>query len=674
MILPQTPYTTMFVLLSTISILLGIYIWQRFRGPEAALGMLIILASVEWILVSILQLGSADLSIKLFWNKVKYIGLVVPPTAWLVFTIFYTGHGEWVTRRNVAFLSSIPVITLVLTFTNEYHGLIWESITLEAEDSFLVVHHTSGVWFLINVVYTYILLVGGSFLLIQMIIHYRSLFRWQSFALLVGALLPLLWSMLYLAGLNLYSYLEPTPLLFPVVNLAIIFVLLYVRTLDIVPVARETVIDSMSDSVIVLDSQNRVVDMNPSAQQFIRHGRSNFIGKSIEEVWPDWSDQMNFNELTEGGKEIVLTQEGEQHIYDLRISSLMSWRGDPISHVIVIRDITERKKAEEEIKKFKTISDRAGYGTAIHDLEGNLIYVNETFAKMHGYTAEELCGKNMVILYSEEHLSPNRLNELKKGGNYTAEEVHHKRKDNTGFPALVSRTLIKDDKENPLFVAVTAVDITKRKQAEDKIKQSLQEKEILLREIHHRVKNNLQIISSLLSLQSRYIKDKKDLEMIEESQDRIRSMALIHEKLYQSENLADIDFDDYITDMVNRLIQLHGAGDITLTIDAGTVSLGIDAAIPCGLIINELVSNCLKHAFSGGKGEIRILLHSVNGHIELVVSDNGVGVPEDFDFRHTDTLGLRLVTILAEDQLNGDIRLIRTKGTEFRITFEQDSG
>ncbi|SNQ60429.1 PAS domain S-box protein [Candidatus Methanoperedens nitratireducens] len=208
---------------------------------------------------------------------------------------------------------------------------------------------------------------------------------------------------------------------------------------------------------------------------------------------------------------------------------------------------------------------------------------------------------------------------------------------------------------------------------EEQIKESLTEKEMLLKEIHHRVKNNMQIISSLLRLQSRDIKEKKYTDMFTDSQNRITSMALIHEKLYQSKGLEKIDFDDYIRDLANGLIQSYGAnGNIKLNIDVRDVSLGIDSAIPCGLVINELVTNSLKHAFPDGrKGEIMISLHMTEGNmIELIVSDSGVSIPANIDIRKTESLGLHLVTILVENQLHGEINLDRSKGTEFLVKFK----
>lgn len=216
-------------------------------------------------------------------------------------------------------------------------------------------------------------------------------------------------------------------------------------------------------------------------------------------------------------------------------------------------------------------------------------------------------------------------------------------------------------------------EITERRRAEEETRASLRDKEILLREIHHRVKNNLQVIHSLLRLQSRQIEDERYREMFRDSQNRIRSMALIHETLYQSKDLANVSFREYVERLMSHLSASYGAnrGRIRLGVDADGLMLGIDVAIPCGLIVNELVSNSLKHAFPEDRyGEIRVSLQVTGGsQITLTVSDDGIGLPEDMDFRDSGSLGLHLVTMLVEDQLHGQIELNRAKGTEFRISF-----
>ncbi|NLX03783.1 MAG: PAS domain-containing protein [Phycisphaerae bacterium] len=214
-------------------------------------------------------------------------------------------------------------------------------------------------------------------------------------------------------------------------------------------------------------------------------------------------------------------------------------------------------------------------------------------------------------------------------------------------------------------------DVTEAKRAEEQIKASLQEKEVLLREIHHRVKNNLQIISSLLNLQSRYIQDERALDVFRESQNRIRSMVLIHEKLYRSKDLARVDFAEYVQSLASHLVRSYGTrrAGVDLRVHVEGVALPIDTAIPCGIIINELVTNALKHAFPDGRrGEIRIDLHPAEREYRLVVSDNGTGIPADLDFRKTESLGLQLVTTLT-DQLDGTVELERDGGTRFTIVF-----
>ncbi len=246
---------------------------------------------------------------------------------------------------------------------------------------------------------------------------------------------------------------------------------------------------------------------------------------------------------------------------------------------------------------------------------------------------------------------------------------------------LRQRIKVQDDlalqmaKQTKDLVAANAAlqtEIAERKQAEEQIKASLKEKEVLLKEIHHRVKNNLQIISSLLKLQARSIKDIQTLEIFNESQSRIRTMALIHESLYQSNDLSKINFAEYLRKLAANLFRSYEitSSGIKQIINVDNVFLEIDVAVPCGLIINELVSNSLKYAFpSGNEGEVKIELCSEqNRHFTLIVSDNGIGLPKNLDLQETRTLGLQLVNNLV-DQLEGSVEVDVNGGTEFKIQF-----
>lgn len=220
-------------------------------------------------------------------------------------------------------------------------------------------------------------------------------------------------------------------------------------------------------------------------------------------------------------------------------------------------------------------------------------------------------------------------------------------------------------------------ELTERRKAEKQLKKSLKEKDVLLKEVHHRVKNNLQVISSLLNLQSEQIRDKHALELFRDSQDRVRSMALIHEKLYQSKDLESVDFSEYVRSLVTGLFRAYetDVGRVALEVKVEEVTISIDSAIPCGLIINELVSNSLKYGFPPGwegRGKIRIALHPIDEDgVELIVGDNGVGIPKDLDIANVESLGLKLVMLLAEDQLGGKVRIERRGGTKFIIKFRE---
>jgi two-component sensor histidine kinase len=232
----------------------------------------------------------------------------------------------------------------------------------------------------------------------------------------------------------------------------------------------------------------------------------------------------------------------------------------------------------------------------------------------------------------------------------------------------------EEDRDILMFVSTQAAVAIERKKAEEALKASLREKEILLREIHHRVKNNMQVISSLLSFHSGRIEDPAAVEMIKDSQQRIRSMALVHEKLYQSKDMSRIDFASYIQSLTMRLFHfLQTDPDrVRIVTELDDISLDINIAVPLGLIINEVVSNAFKHAFPGERaGEIRIALRAEGeGRLVLTVSDNGVGIPEGLDLRNANTLGMQIVSMLV-DQIEGTIQFDGGPGTSVRIIFRE---
>lgn len=335
------------------------------------------------------------------------------------------------------------------------------------------------------------------------------------------------------------------------------------------------------------------------------------------------------------------------------------------------KKIEELKSSEERLKILFEFAPDAYY---ISDLKGNFVEGNREAERIIGYNKHELIGKNFLKL---KLLTPGQI---PKAAVELAKSVMGLPTGPTEF--ILNRKngkqIILEIRTHPVtlrgqnVVLGIARDITVRKQAEEQIKASLREKEVLLREIHHRVKNNMQIISSLIRLQSRSIKDKNLSDMFNISQSRIKSMALIHESLYRSRDLASIDFSDYVERLTTHLFSMYRikAGTIKFNMEIKDIYLDINRAIPCGLIINELVSNCLKHAFlDERKGEITLKMYEDrrNKHT-LIVKDNGIGFPKGLDFRNTETLGMQLVGDLVK-QLKGKIELKTEEGTEFKILF-----
>ena len=342
------------------------------------------------------------------------------------------------------------------------------------------------------------------------------------------------------------------------------------------------------------------------------------------------------------------------------------------------QDITRRKMVEKSLKdsesKFRNLVETTPDMIWEIDKTGKFTYISPQSSDILGYTPQEIVGKNIFSFIDPlvvENIQKIFSKHIENFTKINTLEVPAQRKDGTKITLEIRSVRANDNPDNHDGFQGIARDITEKAIATNQLKTSIHEKDILLQEIHHRVKNNMQIISSLLNLQITYLDDDGAVNLLKESQNRVRSMAIIHEKLYQSNDFTKINLAEYINSLVNGLFYSYSIKNhINSSIDVDDVELNIETAVPIGLILNELVSNSLKHGFPTGGGEIYIKLKTVDDKYEMIVGDNGKGFPKDIDFRNTDSLGLQLINNLV-NQIDGQITLNNDNGTEFKILFPE---
>ncbi|MCK4250878.1 PAS domain S-box protein [candidate division WOR-3 bacterium] len=462
----------------------------------------------------------------------------------------------------------------------------------------------------------------------------------------------------------------------------------------------ENMINSANAAIIVWNPQFRIIRFNYASEHLTGYTAHEIVGKELKIIFPEASrdEVLSKIECTLKGEywksvEIpILRKNG-----DIRIvlwNSANIYADDGVTIIATIAqgiDVTDRKRAEKALRqseeRFRAIFETAQDSIFIKDHTLRYIQVNSGMERLFGLPRSKLIGKTDEELFGKKTAIKIRETDSRVLKGEIIEEESAKPVKGITMIFHVIKVPMRDSSGKIIGLCGIARDVTDRKRAEEQIKQSLKEKEVLLKEIHHRVKNNMQIISSLLNLQSRYIKGKKALEMFQNSQARIRAMALVHEKLYRSQDLARINFVEYVNDLVKQLFRSHGISPakIKFNIKIKDVFLDINTAIPCSLIINELVSNSLKHAFpasakaaagkpNGRKGKIDIVFNlGEDNKLLLMVKDNGIGLPDKIDIKNTTTLGLQLVTTLVE-QLGGTIEVDMKRGTTFKIKFDKSEG
>jgi len=441
--------------------------------------------------------------------------------------------------------------------------------------------------------------------------------------------------------------------------------------------------------VIEWDMNFSIVQWNHSAEKIFGWKQSEVTGKNAEIIIPEeaknqvsviWQDIIS----KRGGERSTnenITKDGRRVSCEWYNTPLINEFNEVIGVASLVEDVTERMKAEELLRSqreyLRTVIDTDPNFVFAKDWDGRFTLVNKAVAENYGTTVDNLIGKsdadfNSNIQEVDHFLSNDR--EVITTGNpkfIPEEQVTDTTSGKSRWYQTIKVPLKSSD--GSMHVLGVAADITARKLAEEITWKSLKEKELLLKEIHHRVKNNLQIIVSLLKLQSKYVFDPRDLEIFNKSRSRVETMSLIHEKLYKSADISQIDMGNYLKDLVGHLLKAYNLSTarIEFNINAENILMSIDTAIPCGLIVNELINNILKHAFPDGyNGKIELNLRRSDENVVLEVIDNGVGVPDSFNMDKNDSLGMQLVDTLVK-QLDGVIEVTRTDGTRFSIEFRE---
>ncbi|MBU0487291.1 MAG: PAS domain S-box protein [Bacteroidetes bacterium] len=470
-----------------------------------------------------------------------------------------------------------------------------------------------------------------------------------------------------------------------------------------------------NDAIMIL--QNEImIDCNETALLMFACRKADLISKPLFAFSPAF--QADGSLSAERGAEIIKAgDKGKQQVhnwrflrkdgisFDAEVGHNAFMVNDERYTQVIIRDITERIISENKVKEsrrnYKNLVESFPDGIAI-SVKNNIVYINQTGLNLLGVKDTiHLSERTIFNNFSPENRKKlqKKLEEAQKGMIQDFTEVLYRRPaddqqinieikflkyiyNNQNATQIIIRDISTRKELELQKIRSKAMqeaneklqrEIQERVKTEKKLKNSLQEKEVLIKEVHHRVKNNLQIISSILNLQSSFITNEEVVNMIHESQDRIKSMALVHENLYKNKDLSQIDFDEYIINLSNNLYRSYGIdfNNIKLHLKLDKVFLPLDIGIPCGLILNELIANSIKYAFQHtNKGNIFVILKtSKKGEVKLIVADDGIGMSKEIDFKNTKSLGLQLVTTLVE-QIDGKIILNTEKGTEFTILFK----
>lgn len=669
-----SPYIIPLVLAALISSWVAVYSWSRRANRGAMALTLLALAVAEWALGYALEIAGADLQTKIFWGKSQYLGIVLVPLLWVGFAFHHANRAKWLSVRNVLPMSIIPAVTFALALTTEKHGLIWDEIGVTQTNSFSALSVTYGFWFWIHTGYSYILLLIGTVFVIRSIGRMSGVYRRQAFVLLLAVMAPWIGNAFYLSGLSPIPDLDLTPFAFTVTVVSFTWGIFGFQLVDLSPIARTTVIDEMNSGMMVLDTKNLIVDINPAALKILGISESKVLGRRAADILSAWPDLVQkYGQVMEAVDEIAIGEGAGRQWFELRLSPLHDRRNEVVGRAVTITDITPRVQAETQLLEsralYKQMVESASDIIYSTDENGHFTYANPIALHLMGFQSEEqVLGRHYLEL-----AAPHQRRDLRRF--YNRQFIYGETNTYYEFAAITTDgselwlgqnvQIVREDGRIAGFQAV-ARDITELKRtqnalalARDEALEASRLKSQLLAKISHELRTPLSGIlgyAELLLLNTFGGLTKRQNQAISQIVDGANYLSrLVNELLDEAQieaktiklNLGWFHPRNLLMDVESGMLMLAKKKGIDLT-------AAIDPSLPEELLGDEhrlhqvlvnLMGNAIKFTDRGG---VRVDLSSVDNETWAIrVSDTGIGIPagaQDYifePFRQVDPHGRR---------------------------------
>lgn len=634
---------------------MAVYSWRRRRIRGAVPLCLLMLAIVVWSLGYALELSSPALPMSIFWAKTQYFGIVGVALLFLIMILQYTGREHRLTRSRLAMLLVVPISSLALVWTNEHHGLIWQQVGLVQGSAVPVLYLRHGPFFWVLIVYSYLVLLAASVLLVRMLVRSSYLYRAQLRILLLGASVPWIGNALYVMDLSPFPFLDLTPFMFVFTGIAAFWGLFRHQLLDVVPVARDVVIDGIEDGVIVLDEQGRIIDINPAARQFLGVSGRRVIGQAIENIDAVWCEVRA--ELQRGQKsslELAIGHGDAMRYIDVSISPLRSQRRRLQGYTLILYDITVRKRSEQAFReseeRYGRLVELSPEAIFVHS-GGRFIYGNSAGLQLFGASSiDELKEKDWFDLVdpADRPMAMQQVQQLRQQQDRVPlSEYRLRRLDGRAFDAEVTATSINYQDQPAILVIIR--DISARRQSEEALRQSMSELELRNAELNafahtvaHDLKNPLATFINFVQLM-RLDVDKgiatEQLRQYVQVLDRNgkKMHNIINELLLLASVRNERDVDVMVRPLDMQQIANEAVGRLSFMIDTYQASIKIaehwPTALGYGPWIEEVWVNYLSNALKYGGKPPRVEIGADlvdDGMVCCWVRDNGSGLtPEE---------------------------------------------